>query len=253
MISLIVCSQDARKFAAVEAMYAAALGAEPWEMIHIEDAASLAEGYTRGVARSRGDRLVFSHDDVEILNPPTFFKRLNGHLSNYDLIGVAGTRLLTSSSWFNAGPPHIFGQVAHPQPDGNIIVDIYGAPRPIVGMIQAIDGVFMAARRPVLSRVAFDAATFDGFHFYDMDFSFSAYRAGFRLAVANDLHLLHASAGKYGYEDWVKYDQRFTKKWQPHLSRANIQTFQRATVTVASKAAAVEVMDAPYWSDSAAL
>ena len=71
---------------------ASAFAAEPWEMIQIHDAASLAEGYARGVARSRGEILLFSHDDVEILNPQHFVKRLRGHLANYDLIGVAGTR-----------------------------------------------------------------------------------------------------------------------------------------------------------------
>ena len=38
--------------------------------------------------------------------------------------------------------------------------------------------------------------TFDGFHHYDLDFSYSAYRAGFRLAVVNDICIYHASERK---------------------------------------------------------
>jgi GT2 family glycosyltransferase len=249
MISLIVCSRDPAKFAAVQAMYTAAFAAEPWEMIHIEDAASLAEGYTRGIARSRGEILVFSHDDVEILNPAVFVDRLKGHLANYDLVGVAGTRKLVGAVWITAGPPDIFGQMAHLATDGTIIVDIYNAPRPIVGKMQAIDGVFMAARREIFSRVAFDAATFDGFHFYDLDFSFSAHQAGLRVAVACDIHLLHASIGKFGYEDWVKYSTRFERKWKARLSPNPGFSFKCTAVTVPTREAAARVMNAPYWGD----
>lgn len=249
MISVIVCSRNPAKFAAVEAMFATALGAEPWEMIHIADAASLTEGYTRAVARSRGEIIVFSHDDVEILNPSVFVKRLKGHLANCDLLGVAGTRRLVGAVWITAGPLHIFGQMAHLQKDGSIIVDIYAAPRPIIGQMQAIDGVFMAARRELFSRVSFDAATFDGFHFYDLDFSLSAHRASLRVAVACDIHLLHASIGRFGYEDWVKYSTRFERKWQGQLAQNPGLAFKCAAVTVPTRAAAIEVMEAPHWND----
>lgn len=48
MISVVVCSVDDAKFAAVSASYASGMGAEPYEVIRISDARSLSEGYNRG-------------------------------------------------------------------------------------------------------------------------------------------------------------------------------------------------------------
>src|SRR6185503_5578792 len=78
-----------------------------------------------------------------------------------------------------------FGQVC--EPDGQVApfrVLICAVPAPLIHGMQALDGLFMAANREVLERVRFDEVTFDGFHGYDMDFSFSSHLAGFRLAVA---------------------------------------------------------------------
>lgn len=247
MISLIICSIDPARFTAVEAMYRAAFGDEPWEMIDIHDAKSLAEGYNRGVARSRGDILVFSHDDIEILNPE-FPKRLKGHLSRFDLVGVVGTSRLVKARWITAGPPYIFGQVCHFQPDGRIGVSIYGAPRPAVGGIQALDGVFLAARRSLLDKVSFDAVTFDNFHLYDLDFSFSAYRAGFQLAVANDINILHYSAGSFDHV-WTEYAKRFEVKWRSHLHPMPVTQHQWSGLIARSREHAMEVMNPAYWRE----
>jgi len=45
------------------------LGDEPYEIVAVRDARSLAEGYNRGVARSSGDIVILSHDDIEFLDP----------------------------------------------------------------------------------------------------------------------------------------------------------------------------------------
>jgi GT2 family glycosyltransferase len=247
MISLIICNIDPARFTAVQAMYTAALGDEPWEMIAIHDARSLAEGYNRGVARAKGDILVFSHDDVEVISPD-FPKRLRGHLEHFDLIGVAGTSRLGNGKWVHAGPPHIFGQVCHLHPGGNIGIDIYGAPRRVVGNIQALDGLFFAARRAVTDKVRFDETTFDHFHLYDLDFTFHAHVEGFRLAVANDINLIHHSHGKYDAV-WATYARRFDQKWQTSLAKFPYCPAQWAGVMVKSREQAKEVMNPPYWEE----
>lgn len=42
---------------------------------------------------------------------------------------------------------------------------------PLVAGIAALDGVFVACRRAAAAAVAYDAATFDGFHLYDLNFT----------------------------------------------------------------------------------
>jgi Glycosyltransferase like family len=245
MISLIICNKDPAKFTAVKAMYAAAFGDTPWELLAFHDAKSLCEGYNRGIARSKGHTVIFSHDDLEIISPD-FPQRVAGHLENFDVFGLAGTNRVVNGLWTSAGPPYIFGQVAHTTPDGKIGVCIYGAPRRAVGKIQALDGVMIVARRSVLARIAFDAVTFDAFHLYDMDFSYQCYYAGLRVGVVNDINVLHASGGNYD-NVWLDYAQRFARKWK--LPPLPAPAFNFAAVMVDSRRQALEVMNPSYWDE----
>jgi Glycosyltransferase like family len=247
MFSVITCSIDAKRFAGVKEMYERNFKDQDWELIRIDDAKSLAEGYTRGLAKSRGDQLIFSHDDIDIFSPD-LPQRLKTHLSNFDVIGLAGTSRLIGPDWIWAGPPYIFGQVCSPHPTGRISVNIMGAPRPVVGNIQAIDGLFMAARRSVFSKISFDAATFDGFFLYDLDFSYRAYSSGLKVAVANDICALHASPGNFG-ETWNVYAEKFHLKWLNNRTRMKRRPFAGTVVVVADRAEAMEVMTPAYWAD----
>ena len=75
-----------------------------------------------------------------------------------------------------------------------------------VGGMQTLDGFFLAARREAAIAIGFDAATFDGFHFYDLDFTYRAHAAGLKLAVTTEVCALHRSLGNFG-EDWRRYTQ----------------------------------------------
>jgi tetratricopeptide (TPR) repeat protein len=218
-ISIIMCSIKPERFAKISANYHALLAAVPHEIIGIHDARSLAEGYNRGIRQASGEVLVFSHDDIEIV-APDFAAKLLALLTRYDLVGVAGTTRLIGPSWIYAGWPHIHGQVAHVHAGlsgtGRITVTAYG---PATANAQAMDGVFLAVRREVFERVGFDESTFDGWHLYDIDFTYSAYLAGCRAAICHDLCLIHDSSGRFG-EDWQHYAQRFVDKHRDRLPLA---------------------------------
>jgi hypothetical protein len=70
----------------------------------------------------------------------------------------------------------------------------------------------------VPARVGFDESTFDGFHFYDLDFSYRAARAGLRLAVTTNIVAVHESVGRFD-ADFEKYGARFRGKF-PELAGA---------------------------------
>jgi GT2 family glycosyltransferase len=237
-ISVIICSVDNARFAAVESMYRRVLG-ESAQIIRIPDAKGMCEGYNRGIAQSTGDVLIFSHDDVEFLTDD-FAARLLGHLENFDVVGVAGTTRLVAGAWVLAGPPYVFGQVAEPAQQGGYAILYFGGMGRVCPNIQALDGLMFAARRAVVEKVKFDE-TFDGFHLYDLDFTFSAYNAGFKLAVARDLFALHFSSGNFDTR-WQQYAERFVRKWagklQPHPNRA----FQNAFLFLPSKDQIVDAM-----------
>ncbi|HEY8245642.1 MAG TPA: glycosyltransferase, partial [Casimicrobiaceae bacterium] len=210
MISFVICSIDAAKFAAVSSSLAEAVGGEPHEIVGVHDARSLCEGWARGLMRSRGDPVVFCHDDIEVC-VRGLASRLARHLRDHDVVGVAGTDTCVGMEWSEAGIEHAYGAIVHDRGAASELC-FYGAgagtdtrvdtgvdtgvDTDVVGGIQAMDGVFLAARRPVAQAIGFDADTFDGWHGYDADFTFRAHLAGHRLAVALDLPIAHRSMGR---------------------------------------------------------
>ncbi len=208
--SVIVCSIDEVKKTKICKHYEALLAGHDFEIIQIPDAKSLAEGYNRGAAQSRGSILIFSHDDIEILSAD-FARRLICHLSWHDVVGVAGTSRLVSPVWSFAGRPHLHGYVVRRFPEYDCFrVECYG-PAATGAPIQALDGILIAASRKVCTSIPFDQATFDGFHLYDIDFTFSAYSAGFRIGVAEDILVLHESRRAYDGV-WARFAEKFSAK-----------------------------------------
>jgi hypothetical protein len=217
-VSLVICSIQPEKFGRVCANYRALLADVPHEIIGIHDARSLCEGYNRGIRRASGDLVILSHDDVVLANPD-FAARLLAHLSRHDLVGIAGTTRLISGNWIDAGWPHLHGQIGSQihQP-GKLVVTTYQIGGAAAAGAQALDGAFLALRREAFERVQFDEATFDGWHLYDLDFSFSAHLAGLRVAVCNDLCLVHNSVGAY-HDEWDHYVRRFVQKHGAQLEK----------------------------------
>jgi hypothetical protein len=214
MLSFVICSIDPRKFAAVTASLAAATGGEPHEIVGIHDARSLCEGWNRGLKQSRGDPVVFCHDDIE-LYVPDLPGRLARHLERFDIVGIAGTDRCIGMAWPHAGIAHAYGAVMHRE-GASTELHFYGAGADAVGGIQSLDGVFLATRRSVAEALGFDEATFDGWHGYDADFTFRAHLAGRRLGVALDLPILHGSRGRPD-GGLVRYHFRFETKFADRL------------------------------------
>jgi tetratricopeptide (TPR) repeat protein len=194
-LSIVICSVDGQRFARAAASYATALGAWPHEVVRIDDARSLADGYARGLERARGPLVAFSHDDVEIATQD-LGPRLAGHLRHCDVLGIAGATKLRGPAWSHAGHPFLHGLVVYPEGAG-LQVNLYSALGPRVGGMVLLDGVFLAARRDVARAIGWRGADLPGFHGYDVDFSLRAGARGLRLAVAADLGLVHRSRGSY--------------------------------------------------------
>ncbi len=220
--SFVICSVDDARFARVSANLQACMQGERWELIRIPDARSLAEGYNRGLAQSRGQFVIFCHDDIEFLQADVGV-RLQAHFAVSDVLGVAGTTCLKDSHWISAGTPSIHGQVLQPAgrdgDGGGYVLNVFcqhGAGVPAVP-VQAIDGLFIAARRDVAEALRFDESVFDGFHLYDLDFSYRAFLKGLRVGICHDLLIYHQSHGDKG-EAWRRHALRFEEKFAAQLT-----------------------------------
>ena len=217
MLSFVINSIDAEKFASVSQSIERAMAGTPYEIVGIHDARSMCDGYRRGLARSAGDPVVFCHDDIELLMPDLPM-RLARHLERFDVFAPVGTRKLVSMSWMDAGAEYVFGAMSGPQPDGSLSTGYFGGDTREIDGIVGLEGVFIVARRAAALAVGWDAETFDGWHGYDTDFSFRAHLAGFRVGVVLDLAIVHASPGRYD-ESYMQAGERFARKHARDLAR----------------------------------
>jgi tetratricopeptide (TPR) repeat protein len=214
-LSVIVCSANTARLDETQRMYRNLLQDVEHELIGIQDARSLAEGYNRGLKTASGDIVVLAHDDAQILNTD-FAARLLDALSRHDIVGVAGAYKLKGAAWHFAGHPDLCGQIAMPGDNLGRITTLYGINAPECARLQALDGVFLAARRDTAIRVGFDEETFDNWDLYDIDFSYRAAQMGLDCATCNSLLLVHASQGGYNAH-WLECAQRFLDKHRASL------------------------------------
>jgi Glycosyltransferase like family len=240
--SLVVCSIDRARLDECVARYRAAFADEPFDLIVIDDARSLAEGYNRGLARAHGANIVFSHDDAFPISS-AFAGRLAAHLEQVDVVGIAGATAVLSGFWGYAGQPHTHGHVVAPSPKGSHVdLLVWGAASRRVDGIRLLDGCMIAARRNVAAAIGFDAQRFDGFHLYDADFSFRASAAGHAVAVAADITVFHRSPGSFDAE-WHRYNEKFLAAHAASFDRVVPQARLVARVAFADIAAAAKDVD----------
>jgi len=217
-VSIVVCSIEAERLRRFRERMAPHLEGREHEVIVIDDARSLCEGYRRGWERTRHPIVVFSHDDFHIFSDRPF-DAIEAALAKADIVGLAGSTLAAGPWALWAGHPHIHGWITHPAPDGDgLETAVISLSSGIVGGMQTLDGVFLAMHREIAGRVGFDEETFDGFHFYDLDFTVRAARAGLRLAVTTDIVGIHESLGRFDAV-YDRYAERFRAKYPDLATR----------------------------------
>ncbi len=184
--------------------------------IHFLNSKGLPDIYNHAIERSKGDVLVFVHDDVWI-DDPRFFDEIRKGLDEFDIIGVAGNRrcLPQQPSWafIDAeftwdSPEYLSGAVAHGQTSHGSVTRYGSTP----ARCELLDGVLLAARRSALvdNDVRFDPQ-FE-FHFYDLDFCRSASSKGLKLGTWN-IRITHQSGGAFGSPGWREMYSLYLSKW----------------------------------------
>ncbi|MBI5211573.1 MAG: glycosyltransferase [Elusimicrobia bacterium] len=178
----------------------------------------LAAAYNRGVARSTGEVLVFSHDDAFPMTPGwgAVLERKFAADPSVGLLGVAGTRLLSpwDLRWEAAGPPFLRGSVVQEARGGPRFLSLFSWDRTDAEVVAA-DGLFLAVRAGLFSRVRFDEERFGGFHFYDLDLCMQVRRTR-RCVVTSDILVRHRSSGLRD-KDWSAAAAMFREKYRDVL------------------------------------
>jgi GT2 family glycosyltransferase len=232
MIDFVTVSRDGGRVARLERSLHAALGGSegvPWKLQVVDgERYDLFEGYNTGAARSCSDILVFLHDDVIVLGNRVALERPLAFLEDAatGFIGTMGaTRLNVLGAWWGDLPKaqvlsYCRGAVATPDSGApnafGMISQVWPGEIAAYGQVLVVDGTFLMCRRQAFETLGgFDAHTFQGFHFYDVDITLRAHLAGMRNYVA-PIPIFHESFGTYD-QTWEDQRQKFVQKWAGQL------------------------------------
>lgn len=188
--------------------------------IRFENTTGLSQIYNEHLRDAHcPDVLLFVHDDIW-LDDSAWLEKVLLALKRFDIVGVAGnTRILPHQpAWlfskiedgkFVWDSGHLSGTVGHGQLQKSQH-SVYG---PTPASCKLLDGAFVAIRSAEIrrSRVFFDEQF--NFHFYDMDFCRSAFRAGLSLGTW-PVELTHQSPGAFGNPSWQESCARYFEKWK---------------------------------------
>ena len=177
---------------------------------------SLTEVYNMGVKKAKNDIIVFCHDDIKF-DTKNWGRKLLNHFKRhveFGIIGVAGSRYMPSSGkwWEDFSKMH--GAVYH-EHEGKRWLSRYS--KDIGNKLDEvilIDGLFFAIHKDKILKPFNEEV--DGFHFYDVDFSFSNHLAGVKVGVCTDIKITHLSIGMTN-DEWEKNRIIFSEKYKDFL------------------------------------
>ena len=203
MIDFVTLSRHASNVEALERSIAAWLNGSrhAWNLLALDgNRHDLFSGYNLGASQGKGDLLAFVHDDVEFLGNALTVDRPLALLEaiSTGFIGVAGSRLLPSNAcwWQGNTQQEGRGMVIHlGAGEFGWHCNVWPAPFGLFGRIAVLDGLLLICHRSTWERLGgFDAVSYRGFHFYDIDITFRACLAGLANFVV-PIPLLHKSGG----------------------------------------------------------
>ena len=224
MISVIVCAKNPISQSIQERNIQKTVGTKcEYLLIDGSSNSSLATAYNHGISQAHGDIIVFIPEDV-------YFMKMNwGQILEtkfmndpwLGIAGVAGTQYMFSDkcSLTAAGRPFIKGRVVHHLQNGDFFAVVY-SPENGDYEVVACDGVFLAVRQQLFQNISFDNLTFDGQHFFDLDFCMQA-RHTHRIIVTTDIVVKRRSQAVFD-KSWQAYGKLFLSKWANELPASTV-------------------------------
>lgn len=176
---------------------------------------SLSQIYNQGIADAKFDLIVFMHHDI-IFETNNWGHKICKHFSRnpeYGIIGVAGTNKLISGTWWQ-DRSSMHGIVNHSdkikkwtsrfsEDQGNKLKEMV-----------VLDGVWFAIDKTKIIH-KFDES-FNGYHFYDLGFTFANFLAGVKIGVCTDIRITHMSIGITN-DEWGINKKQFEEKYKQNL------------------------------------
>jgi GT2 family glycosyltransferase len=215
MISIVYCTRESNPKHYEHLRRSSGLGKNIEIIEVVNNGISLSKVYSEKIKEAKHDIVVFCHDDI-IIETTSWGKKLIKHFNETDfgIIGLAGTTSITESGRWWDQKNLMVGIVNH-QHEGKKWTSAYSGNfgKDVIETILT-DGLFFAVKKDRL-KYEFNEEV-EGFHFYDLDFTFGNHVNGCKVGVMFDVRVTHLSIGQTN-EQWEENRVKFVDKWKDNL------------------------------------
>lgn len=225
MISVVYCTKESKPSHKEHIIKSSGLHKHIEVIEIINNGESLTKCYNRGLDLATNNIVVFCHDDIIIETKQWGNKLIKIFTDNieYGIIGVAGSKYLSTTGRWWDNRKTMYGRVNHTH-NGKKWLSAYSPDQGNgVEEVINIDGVFFCVHKERIKH-KFDE-TVEGFHFYDVDFSFQNYISGVKIGVITKIKINHFSIGETN-DEWENNRKLFSEKYKDKLPKRVIEKFE---------------------------
>lgn len=177
---------------------------------------SLSQVYNEIIEESSNNILVLCHDDIYFDTNRWGKQLLRSFEQNpeYGILGVAGSTYMPISGQWWEDRSKMFGVVNHEHEGKKWQSKYSNNSENEVKQTLIVDGLFISIDKNKISK-KFDE-TVEGFHFYDVEFTFQNHLDGVKVGTIFNIRVTHKSIGMTN-EKWEKNRQIFSQKYESVL------------------------------------
>jgi Glycosyltransferase like family len=220
MFSILICSANTSYLENLKINIRETIG-NVYELLvwdNLAEPKPITEVYNTLAARAKYSICCFIHEDIlfRTNNWSDNLQKAFEHDPQTGMIGVAGAKYKsrTPSGWATGMLPLDYCNIFHQDKNGSTQHFYNNPSRSIFEPVVNVDGVFIAIRREVWGDVKFNEKILQGFHLYDIDFSFHVHKKWKSLVIFN-IDIMHFTQGGNFGNDWLEY----TMKWHHHFAK----------------------------------
>ncbi|MDW5287877.1 glycosyltransferase [Formosa sp. PL04] len=220
MISIIVCSIKPDLLRSFKANVLETIGV-PHEFIIIDnnkEQFSICKAYNVGAEKAKYDVLAFCHEDI-LFHTNNWGEELIKTLRDTSIgaVGAAGVKIkpCVPASWTSVSDKYYRTNLIKNSDNKKIKSIKKDNVAEKLSDIAIADGMFLVTTKTIWENNKFDEINFDGFHFYDQDFSMQIIK-NYRIVINHEILVEHLSEGNLN-KSWLKYSDVFFNKWKQDM------------------------------------
>ncbi|QDO93689.1 hypothetical protein FNB79_06765 [Formosa sediminum] len=212
MISIIVCSIKPDLLSDFKANVLETIGV-PFEFIVIDnnkEQYSICKAYNVGATKAKYEILAFCHEDI-LFHTVNWGEELIKTFNDKGIgaVGAAGVKLkpCVPASWTSVSERYYRTNLIKNTNHKKVKSIRKDNDTENLSDIVVVDGMFLVTTNTIWKENKFDEINFDGFHFYDQDFSIQIIKK-YRIVINHKILVEHLSEGNLN-NSWLKYSSVF--------------------------------------------